>query len=110
MEELIKQIDLYKDDPNKLSELGLEIAANLFTHNTQMAENELNEKNTILTYLKEGQAKGEKRSVAESELYGVTETWNNYGKSKAQAEAVLEIMNMIKARLRVLTGERELSK
>ena len=110
MEELIKQIDTYKDNPNMLSELGLKLSAQLFYHNTQMADAELKEKETIISYLKEGQTRGEKRSVAESELYGVTETWNNYGKSKAQAEAVLEIMNMIKARLRVLTSEKEMSR
>lgn len=110
MEELIKQIDLHKDNPNELSKLGLELSAQLFYHNTQMADYELKEKETIIGYLKEGQAKGEKRSVAESELYGVTETWNNYGKAKAQAEAVMEIMNMIKTRIKVLTGEKEMSR
>lgn len=110
MDELIKQIDLYKDNPNLLSELRLKLSAQLFYHNTQMADYELKEKETIINYLKEGQVKREKRSVAESELVGVAETWNNYRKAKAQAEAVLEVINMIKTRIKVLTGEKEMSR
>ena len=107
MEELIKQINIYQDNPIKLSEIGLEIAANLFTHNTNMASAELREKETILDYLKQGFTSGQKRSVAESELYGVTETLNDYGKLKVQGEAVQEILNMIKKRIEVLNMERQ---
>ena len=107
MEELINKIKMYQDDPNKLSELGLEIAANLYTHNTNMAEAELKEKETILNYLKQGSTNGQKRSVAESELYGVTETFNDYGKLKVQGEAVMEIINTIKKRIEVLNIERQ---
>ena len=68
MEELIKSIDLYKDDPLKLSEIGLQLSANLYYHNTKMADAELKEKECILNYLKEASIIGQKRSVAESEL------------------------------------------
>ena len=107
MEELINQIKLHQDNPVKLSEIGLEIAANLFTHNTNMANAELKEKECILNYLKEGATSGQKRSVAESELYGITETLNNYGKLKVQGEAVMEIINSIKKRIEVLNIERQ---
>lgn len=110
MEELIKQIDLYKDDPLELSKIGLELSAQLYYHNTKMADAELREKETMLNYLKEGSPLGQKRSVAESELYGIIETFNDYGKLKAQGEAVIEIMNMIKTRIKVLTGEKEMSR
>ena len=107
MEDLIKSIDLYKEDPLKLSEIGLQLSAQLFYHNTNMADAELKEKETMLNYFKEGATIGQKRSVAESELYGVTETFNTYGKLKAQGEAVMEIINSIKKRIEVLNVERQ---
>ena len=107
MEDIIKSIDLYKDDPLELSKIGLELSAQLFYHNTQMAVAELTEKKTILNYLKEDIPMGQKRSVAESELVGVVQTENEYGKLKAQAEAIQEIVNSIKKRIEVLNVERQ---
>ena len=110
MEEIIKKIEIHQDNPDELSKIGLELASELFYHNTRMSMAELKEKQTVIDYIKEASTRGEKRSVAESELYGVTETFNDYGKLKAQAEAIIEILNMIKVRIKVLSNEKELSK
>jgi hypothetical protein len=49
-------------------------------------------------------------SSAEAEKRAVVLTCNEYGKIKVQNEAVIEVIQSIKARLKVLEGERQIQK
>ena len=108
IEQLLEKIKLHQDNPEELSRLCIELAGYLYTHNTQMAEAELEEKKEIVELLDKFLNDGEKKiSVAEAEKKAVVTTGNKYGLLKAQNEAIIEIINSIKVRLKVLTWERK---
>lgn len=98
---LLQSVDQNLNDPGALSEIVVKLSSALYWHNTQMAEAELKEKKVIVEKLQSGQ----KISVSAAEKMGVTETDNEYGKLKAQGEALIEVINGIKSRLRVLAWE-----
>ena len=106
MEDLIKSIKLHENNPDELSKIALEIGANVYYLNTEMAKAELAEKKILTEYLKQGATIGQKRSVAESEVYSVVQSGNEYGIKKAQAEALVEYLNLLKMRLKVLIWEK----
>jgi len=107
-EQIIADYKEHKDDPDWISNACVEVAAYLFTHNTNMAKAELLEKQSLVALLTQTPAEGEKKlSVAESENRAVVNTQNHYGILKAQSEAVIEFINALKTRSRVLEGERK---
>lgn len=111
IDQLLKDIKLHQDDPEFLSRTCVELAGFLYTHNTEMANAELGEKKAVVKLLDEivstDEGKIKKMSVAESENRAVVLTENKYGILKAQMEAIIEIINSIKTRLRVLAWERQ---
>ena len=108
IEQLLKDIKIHQDDPEFLSRTCIELAGLLYTHNTQMAEAELEEKKEVVELInKLDGIETKKMSVAEAEKRAVVLTENKYGILKAQNEAIIEIINSIKVRLKVLTWERK---
>lgn len=105
IETLLGNIKANRDNPEWLSNACVELSANLYYFNTKIAEAELLEIEASVTLL-ETPDEGKKMSVAEAEKRAVVLTNNNYGKLKLQGEAVIEAINSIKTRLKVLTWER----
>lgn len=108
IKEIMINYDIHKEDPNYLSNLGVYMTSQLFTHNTLTAEAELKEKESLVNLLSVLDPITNKRmSVAEAENRAVVNTKNDYGKLKKQAEAWIELLYMIKTRIKVLMNERE---
>ena len=106
MVQLINQVGEHLDDPEWLSKVCIKLSVLLFTHNTEMAQAELDEKTSAVTTI-EGEVKlGGKMSVAEAEKRAVMDTNNQYGKLKVQGEAIIQIINSCKTRLKVLGVEQ----
>ncbi len=95
------------DNPEYLSSALTALSSALYYHNTQMSEAELNEKKAVIRCLNSETVAGKRMSVTEAEKRGVVETDNEYGKLKAQGEAVIEAINAIKMRIKVLSWERD---
>lgn len=106
MEKIINEIQTHLDDPNWLSRAIIELSSLLFTHNSQMANAHMIENRTAYLAVKEAKQQGEKMSNAEAEKIANVETEDKYYLFKVQAEAVIEIINSIKIRLKVLESER----
>lgn len=98
-----------EDDLNSLSKALVYLSAQLYTHNSEMAQMELEEMQAIVRLLDTPDISGKKMSVAEAEKRGLVDTSNNYGIMKAQKEAVEQHINSLKVRIRVLAGEKFLS-
>ena len=107
IEQLLKDIKLHQDDPEFLSRICIELAGLLYTHNTEMANAEFEEKKCVVKLLDHIPEGGKKVSVAEAGNKAVVETNNIYGILKAQNEAIIEVINSIKTRLKVLTWEKQ---
>lgn len=111
LKDFLEEYNLHKDDPNYLSDLGVRMAGHLFTHNTQTAQAELEEKSELVKLLETvdilDDGKIKKTSVAEAENRAVVNTLNKYGEFKKQGEAWVEVLNMIKKRIEVLGWERK---
>ena len=99
----------HEDNVNELSKMLVELSSRLYTHNSQMAEAELEEIAVIVDTLKKPDLAGKKVSVAESEKIGVYSTGNKYGIMKAEKEGAEQVINALKIRIRVLAGEKFLS-
>ena len=96
----------HEDDVNELSKMLVELSARLYTHNSQMAEAELEEVAVAVETLKEPDLAGKKVSVAESEKIAIFSTGNKYGIMKAEMQAAEHVLNSLKVRIRVLAGEK----
>lgn len=104
--QLINQVGNHLDDPEWLSQVCIKLSVLLFTHNTAMAQAELDETTSAVETI-EGEVKlGGKMSVAEAEKRAVMATKNNYGTLKVQGEAIIQIINSCKTRLKVLGVEQ----
>ena len=98
-----------QEDVNELSKVLVELSARLYTHNSQMAQAELEEVEVAVNTLKELDLVGKKVSVAESEKIAVFQTGNKYGIMKSEKEGAEQVLNALKMRIRVLAGEKFLS-
>lgn len=107
IENILSAISNNQDDPGWLSEACVLLAGSLYRHNALMAEAELKEKQETIRHMDSGIPK--KLSVAESEKRAVVATNNEYGKLKTQGEAIKEVINSIKIRIKVLEIERGLT-
>lgn len=107
IEECLNEYDEQKDNPNELSDLVVKLSAILYTHNTTMATAEYNEKKSIISLLHEARMGTDKLSVTQAEKQGVVDTENRYGILKAQGEAIVEIIQAIKVRIKVLQFEHD---
>ena len=96
----------HEDNINELSKMLVELSARLYTHNSQMAQAELEEVTVAVETLKELDLVGKKVSVAESEKIAVFQTGNKYGIMKAEKEGAEQVLNALKLRVRVLAGEK----
>lgn len=94
------------DNPEWLSQVIVTLSTALYYHNTQMALAENEEKRALVGILENRSVDGKRMSVAEAEARAVVVTENEYGKLKAQAEGVIEAINSVKIRIRVLTWEK----
>ena len=112
IELILEEVKEHLDDPQWLSTACVTLTTAMYYHNTEMAHAEYRERSVVVKWL-EGTipaassfTRDRKISVAEAEKRGVTETNNEYGKLKAQGEALIEVINAIKMRIRVLSWER----
>ena len=96
----------HEDDVNELSKMLVELSARLYTHNSQMAQAELEEVTVAVETLKEPDLAGKKVSVAESEKIAIFSTGNKYGIMKAEMTGAEQVLNSLKMRIRVLAGEK----
>lgn len=103
-EMILNEMHKNLENPQWLSEMCVILSTNLYYHNSKMAVAEKQEKEIIVRWLDKPTVK--KISVAEAEKRAVVETDNLYGKYKVQGEAIQEIINSMKMRLRVLGWER----
>ncbi len=106
IQQILSQVNNNLDNPEWLSKVAITLSSALYYHNTQMAEAENAEKKKLVYYLENKNAGDKRMSVAEAESRATTDTGNEYGKLKAQGEGVVETINAIKMRIRVLTWER----
>lgn len=107
IDQLLVDYRTHKDDPEYLSNMLIELAASLFHHNTQTADYELSELQEATNLLTTTDPEAKKVSVAEAEKRAVVATNNNYGRSKKQGEALIELLNAIKVRIKTLMNERD---
>lgn len=106
IEVILNEVKDHFDDPQWLSTACVTLTTAMYYHNTEMADAEYEERRVVVNWLESGIVGNRKISVAEAEKRGVTETKNKYGKLKAQGEALIEVINAIKMRIRVLSWER----
>lgn len=106
-EQLKGMVKTYENAPEELSKITVQLATLLYGHNEEMAQADLNEKRIMVGYLDSKTDEGKKYSVAESEVRAQVETENRYKLLKVEGEAIIEVINAIKARLNVLNLERK---
>lgn len=106
IELILDEVKDHMDDPQWLSSACVTLTSAMYYHNTEMARAEYEERKIVVAWLEGNSAMGRKVTVSEAEKRGVTETNNEYGKLKAQGEALIEVINAIKMRIRVLSWER----
>ena len=109
IEQIINDLAKNLDSADWLSRACVSLASELYTLNTDAAKAELAEKSEIVRLIDEAVSAGGKTSVAESEKRAVVTTANRYGIFKAQSESVVEVINSLKSRIRVLEGEKSFS-
>jgi hypothetical protein len=113
IEKTLSELDKNLDNTEWLSKACVYLSSCLYTHNTKMAEAEMGEKQA---YIQAGGAvtqedgKVKLPTVEDRKAKAVVDTKNKYGEMKAQAEAITEIINSIKTRLKVLGWEKENSR
>ena len=108
IEDLLKEVETYTDDYNKLSELGLKITAELFRFSTKIAEAQTEYAETIVDYL---DIKSEKKmSSVEASRRADVDTKCKHDKLRKQYDSLIEVLNMIKQRIRVLTMDFNITK
>ena len=105
-DELLGKIKTHEDDPNELSKILLEISALMFRAGSDLADKQLEYADAIISILDNP---ARKVSVAEAERVADVKTECNHDRAKYFKDALLELLNSIKARLRVLESEREKS-
>jgi len=104
----LKEVETYTDDYNKLSEIGLKITAELFRFSTKIAEAQTEYAETIVGYL---DIKSEKKmSSAEASRRADVDTKCKHDELRKQYDSLIEVLNMIKQRIKVLTQDFQLSK
>ena len=109
IEIILNNIAKYRSNSDWLSEACMELSSHLYYHNTLMSEARLAEKKVVIKLLDICIANATKMSVSEAEKRAIVETNNEYGKLKSQAEAIVQAINAIKARVKVLSWERQSS-
>lgn len=105
IEQILKEVNDNLDNPEWLSESVVKLASQLYYHNGLMAEAELEEKKAFVKVT--DPANGKPPSVERAKAISVSDTQNKYGKLKSQGEALVEVINAVKSRLRVLGWEKE---
>lgn len=108
--ELFKTLKLQMNNPDGLSKIAIELSAILFYSNELQARAELEEKEKMVEMFDTLGEDGKKMSSAEAEKRAVVLTCNSYGKIKVQNEAVIEVIQSIKARLKVLENEKQVQR
>ena len=106
-EDLISQVNTHLDDPETLSRLCVKLSTYLYFHNTQVSKAELAETKTAVSLIDAAKENEGKLSVAEAEKRAVVQTGNQYGELKLHTDAITEVINSIKTRLKVLSLEYE---
>lgn len=107
IETILDNIGQNLNNGNWLSQACLELSAHLYYHNTLMSEARLAEKKIVVELLDIIFEDGSKpMSVTEAEKRAIVGTKNKYGKLKVQGEAIVQAINAIKARVKVLSWER----
>ena len=102
IESLIKDIETYQDDPNELSKVLIGLSAQLFWIGSELADSQLLYSRKIVKILN-----GEKKiSVAQAEREADVLTECEHDHIRYEKDAILEMMNSIKARLRVFPDEK----
>ena len=109
IEIILNNIAKYRSNSDWLSEACMELTTHLYYHNTLMSEARLAEKKEVIKLLDICRVNTTKISVTEAEKRAVVATNNEYGKLKSQAEAIVQAINAIKARVKVLSWERQSS-
>ena len=108
IEYYLDQISHHLDDPDWLSKCAIKLSTLMWNLGAEMAEIRLLEDRAAISYMDEILTEGSKKtSVAESEKRAVSDTNNQYEKTKLQREAVIETINSIKKRLDVLSWEHK---
>ena len=107
IEIILENIGKHRDDANWLSGSCLALTSHLYYHNTLMSEARLAEKTVVISCLENMKVGDKRMSVAEAEKRAVVETGNAYGILKTQGDAIVEAINAIKVRVKVLSWERQ---
>ena len=98
---IIEDIKTYEDDPEELSKLLIVLSAQLFWAGSKLAKSQLRYSETIVKRL----TVKEKTSVAQAEREADVITGCEHDELRYEKDAILEMMNSLKARLKVLAGE-----
>jgi len=104
IQEKIKQ---HIDDPNGLSKILLEVIAEYQFVGNVLSTNQLAHSEAKLSALTSESEK--KISVAQAEIMADVKTKHTHDKTRYHRDALLELINGIKARLRVLETESNLN-
>ena len=101
LREVVKSIETYQDSDKELSKILLTLTAMLFYFGSKLASSQLRYSKEIVKILQSEK----KVSVAQAEREADVITECEHDSIRYKKDAVLEMINSIKARLRVLTGE-----
>jgi len=104
MKEILEKIKNYEDDPNQLSKILLEVVSQLYYLGNEQHQANLEYATNVVVELNKVEG-GKKPSVAEAERRAEVLTKGKVDKIRYEREALQELINAIKTRLRVLESE-----
>ena len=113
LQTIFQTIKIHQDNPNELSKIGIYLAGLLYTKSTDLAESQKKYAEAVIKYLdateSDENGKIKKMSVAEAERRADVDTDCEHDKTRNEFQSIIEIINMLKVRVKVLSGEKDIS-
>lgn len=105
IDRILEQIPLHLDEPHWLADASIRLAVYLVNLNQDMAAAHRKEAERAYQIIREVKAAGDKITNAEAERIAVIDTEDYYFEVSTYSKSVYEVINTIKARIKVIENE-----